>query len=258
MEIKKAGYNYRHPSKFVINRQHGSGDYLLLILKTEAYRMQNGERQTMPQNSVIIFQKGSPQIYGAVGEKYVNDWIHFDLAEEEEPAFAELEIPFDTVLPLRDIGELSGFVKKILSELHSRNIHSSASALRYFDLLLFKLSEKLHEQSPSKEHPLYNQFYKLRSAIQLEPQNDWSIDLICKRMMLSRSHIQHIYKSFFDTSILTDVQNGRIEHAKYLLSATDMTVTAISHACGYESDVHFMRLFKKVTGITPSEFRKRN
>lgn len=183
---------------------------------------------------------------------------HFEIENEEETAFSELRIPFDTILPIRETSELSAFVKNIFFEQHSQSIHKNHVIRRYFDLLLFEISERIHEKSKKQEHPLYKQFYRLRGDIRLAPQGDWNIDLICKKMMISRSHIQHLYKSFFSTSIVADVQSGRIEYAKYLLSATDMTVTAISHACGYENDVHFMRLFKKSTGITPSEYRKRN
>ena len=128
----------------------------------------------------------------------------------------------------------------------------------YFDLLLLKLSERIRIQAPEQEHPYYNQFCTLRNKIQLEPQKDWSIDAICEKMALSRSYIQHLYKLFFGTNIISDVQAGRMEHAKYLLTTTDMSVTIISESCGYKSDVHFMRIFKKSVGITPSEFRKRN
>lgn len=255
MEIVKAGYNYRHSSSFRINRPNGSGDYLLLIIRTEAFIVLCGERLTVPQNSAVIFKKGTPQFYGGVQDKFINDWIHFELGAEEEATFFTLGIPLDTVIPLYQTNELSGFVKSIVFERHSQNVHKQATIKHYFDLLLLKLSEKIHTRSANQVHPYYSQFYKLRSSIQLDPQSDWNIDDICKKMMLSRSYIQHLYKLFFGTTITSDVQSGRMEYAKYLLSATDMPITGISHACGYENDVHFMRIFKKTTGITPSAFR---
>ena len=54
---------------------------------------------------------------------------------------------------------------------------------------------------------------------------------------------------------MEDVLQRRIEYAKYLLSSTDFTIYSISTMCGYANDVHFMRLFKKATGTTPSEYR---
>jgi AraC family transcriptional regulator of arabinose operon len=258
MNIKRAGCSYRHPSGFTVNRPNGSGDHLLLIIKTEAFAVLEKKRQPVPPNSIVIFKKGTPQRYGANDSVYINDWIHFELDEGDERLFEKLGIPFDSILPLCDITELSGFVRSIFFERYSQNPHKNESMKRYFELLLIKLSERIQTQSSKKEHPYYIRFDTLRSEIRMSPQEDWSIDVICKKMMLSRSHVQHLYKMFFDTSISSDVQNSRMEHAKYLLSSTDMAVNAVSLSCGYDSDVHFMRLFKKSTGSTPTEYRRRS
>jgi AraC family transcriptional regulator of arabinose operon len=54
---------------------------------------------------------------------------------------------------------------------------------------------------------------------------------------------------------MTDVINSRIEHAKYLLTTTDISVKQIAQLCGYNNENHFMRQFKEITGITPTKFR---
>ena len=258
MRIVRTGYNFNHASNFCINRPNGSGDCLLLVIKTDAFIILNNEKKAVPPNSAIIFSKGTPQIYGAYHDIYINDWIHFDIDENEKNVFFELGIPFDTIFPLHETTEISSLIKKIVSERYSQNIHKEKSMKAYFDLLLLKFSEKIRVQAPEQEHPYYNQFCALRNKIYLEPQKDWSIDVICKKLTLSRSYVQHLYKMFFGTSIISDVQSGRIERAKYLLFATDMSVSVISESCGYANDVHFMRVFKKAVGTTPTEFRKRN
>ena len=60
----------------------------------------------------------------------------------------------------------------------------------------------------------------------------------------------------FGTTISDDIINSRVKYAKHLLFTTDITASAISRMCGYNSDVHFMRLFKKTTGITPPQYKK--
>ena len=54
-----------------------------------------------------------------------------------------------------------------------------------------------------------------------------------------------------------DVINARIEFAKVLIEETDLNITEISGRCGYESVIHFSRQFKKMTGVAPSEYRKK-
>lgn len=255
MRITNVGYNYRHPSNFCVNRPYGSGDNILLVIKTEAFIYLGGKKTTVPPNSAIIFKKGTAQIYGAVNNEYVNDWIHFDLEETDEKFITELGIPFDTVMPLYDSTALLGFIKNIFFELYSQNSHKESTIKRYFELILLKISENINQQNTEHEHPHYDTFCKLRDEIRLSPELPWSIDEIRKKTNLSRSYIQHLYKLFFNTSIISDVQSFRVEHAKYLLSTTDVTVLCVSQSCGYDNEVHFMRIFKKATGFTPTEFR---
>lgn len=255
MRITNVGYNYRHPSSFCINRPYGSGDYILLIIKTEAFVNFGGKRTIVQPNSAIVFKKGTPQLYGALNNEYVNDWIHFDIDELEEKFITDLGIPFDTIIPLYDINELLSFIKNIFFELYSQNLHKEATIKRYFELILIKLSEGISQQTTKHDHAYYDSFCNLRNEIRLAPQNRWTVDEISQKVNLSRSYVQHLYKLFFNTSIISDIQRYRMEHAKYLLSATDLTVSAVSQSCGYDNDVHFMRTFKKVTSMTPSEFR---
>jgi AraC family transcriptional regulator of arabinose operon len=128
--------------------------------------------------------------------------------------------------------------------------------LRYFDLILYKLSDKIHQTDHEKKSPLYHSLSVLRNEIRLAPQSKWTVDLIAQKMKMSRSYIQHLYKQFFGVSITEDIQSSRIEYAKYLLSLTNEKISSIAESCGYESDVHFMRIFKKATSMTPSEFRR--
>ena len=255
MKIVNAGYNYRHPSDFCINRPDGSGDYILLLIRTEAYVYFDGVRQDVPKNSAIVFKKGTPQHYGAVEAEYVNDWIHFELDEGEAGRIGELGVPFDRVLPLFDITELCGFIKCIFSERYSENAYKSDSMKSYFDLIFYKLAEGIYKTDPVLEHPYYSAFCALRGRIQTEPQLNWSVDGVGRELNLSRSYAQHLYKLFFGVSIVRDVQEYRMERAKHLLGETDASVSEIAAQCGYSTDVHFMRLFKKLTGLTPSEFR---
>ena len=255
MKIVKVGYEYRHPSDFVIDRPCGSGDYMLLIIRSESFATLNGERCLLPQNSVIIYEKGKQQLYGANGSEYVNDWLHFELEEGEEEFILSLGISFNTAYSLTDSAQLSSFIKNIFGEKYSDNARREESAIRYFELLCFKLSEKISERHPDREHPYYNAFLRLRNDIKLAPGKRWTIDEVSREINLSRSYLQHLYKRFFGIGIIADIRRCRIEFAEYLLAATDMTVSDISSSCGYENDVHFMRLFKEETGETPSSFR---
>lgn len=53
------------------------------------------------------------------------------------------------------------------------------------------------------------------------------------------------------------VQSLRIEEAKQILETTDLSIEAVAHEVGYEDPSSFSRLFRRKTGITPAQYRKR-
>ncbi|WP_242954295.1 helix-turn-helix domain-containing protein [Clostridium oryzae] len=57
---------------------------------------------------------------------------------------------------------------------------------------------------------------------------------------------------------MSDVIESRITYAKELLVESDLPIKEISSLCGYQTEVHFMRLLKKLTTLTPTEYRKLN
>jgi YesN/AraC family two-component response regulator len=49
----------------------------------------------------------------------------------------------------------------------------------------------------------------------------------------------------------------RIEQAKKLLNDNELSITDTGYAVGYSDLTHFERIFKKLTGATPSQYRRR-
>ncbi|MBO5316676.1 MAG: helix-turn-helix transcriptional regulator [Clostridia bacterium] len=258
MKIIKAGYNHKHSNNFVINRPVGSGDYVLIVIRSSAFFYLDGIKKHAEPNSVVIYKKGTPQIYGADGAIYINDWLHFELEQRDLEMFSNLGIPFDTILSIYDVTQISGFIKKAFYELCSENKYKDRATSLYLELILLKLSERLRLSEFKRENRYYDEFCSLRNDIYSKPDLDWNIDEISKKMNLSRSYVQHLYKEFFNESIIIDVVNSRIEYAKYLLTSTDMTIGNIASVCGYKNEVHFMRMFKQRVGSTPSKYRSAN
>ncbi len=51
---------------------------------------------------------------------------------------------------------------------------------------------------------------------------------------------------------------GRKLHSDISYRTTEMSVHALASFCGYENELHFMRQFKKQTGLSPSQYRAQN
>ena len=93
MRINNIGYNHRHDSDFFVLRPNGSGDNLLLLLKTPAVFVLNGEELHTEKGSFILFADGTPQNYRSDGGEFANDWFHFPFDEEEKRCLKRWRYP---------------------------------------------------------------------------------------------------------------------------------------------------------------------
>ena len=255
MKIARCGYNHIYPEDFNVYRPYGSGDYIFLLMRSPGFAVFNGQKLIAPANSVVLFNKGTLQWYGAYGQNYIHDWVHFEADENELKWISELGLKFDTILELSSGSELSSIIYQMFLEFHSSRKNADEEAHLLLRLLFLKLSDVYNATRETHYSPWYVELTNLRADILSKPQVDWKINDIAQNLSISPSDLHRLYKLYFNKTVKEDAKNAKLEHAKNLLSATNFTVSAISELCGYQNDVHFMRLFKENVGMTPTEYR---
>lgn len=79
---------------------------------------------------------------------------------------------------------------------------------------------------------------------------------LAERFFISKFYMTKIFKESFGTTINGYLISRRITRAKQLLRFTDMTVDEIGSVVGMCDANYFSRMFRKVEGISPREYRK--
>lgn len=82
------------------------------------------------------------------------------------------------------------------------------------------------------------------------------IPAIAEHLGYSPSRLRALVRERTGLSLGKYLESARIARAHQLIDMTDMNISEIAYACGYESPAAFSRLFRKHMGMTPREHRK--
>ncbi len=83
-----------------------------------------------------------------------------------------------------------------------------------------------------------------------------SLEQLAREVGRNPSHVARVFRLHFGMSIGQHVRQLRIEYAKNLLRDKRNSIADIALQCGFADQAHFSRCFQKVTGMTPSAFRR--
>jgi len=100
-----------------------------------------------------------------------------------------------------------------------------------------------------------DKIYKIMDYIQMNYKKDIGIQDIADYVGLSYSHVRKVFKDKIGKNIGDVINSLRMQEAKDLLVRTEISIKDLALILGYNSDQTFSRVFKKLEGITPGEYR---
>ena len=83
-----------------------------------------------------------------------------------------------------------------------------------------------------------------------------SLKELCNHFNMSESSLSHEFSNYSNKGVYEYILYKRIIRAKELLF-TDMNLTQIALECGFNDYSNFLRAFKKLSGCSPKEYKKR-
>lgn len=116
--------------------------------------------------------------------------------------------------------------------------------------------EMLDELSPTADTDI------ISPALKFLYEHYYLSDITNKRLAakcnISEVYFRRLFKERMGISPKQYILELRLRRAMALLTEGKQKICAIAADCGFESDAHFCRCFKKHSGLTPSEYRKKN
>jgi two-component system response regulator YesN len=156
---------------------------------------------------------------------------------------------------LKNQANVKAVDKSLINEFHEallmqNNVRDAFEAANKYvgKMLQQSIDDRKNESNrPIKEAQKYiNEHYA--SAVNLEE--------VSTLVGFNATYFSTLFKKETGMNFLEYVTIVRIKAAKQLLSDSKKSILYISHEVGYNDFKHFTKQFKKVTGLTPSEYRK--
>lgn len=100
-------------------------------------------------------------------------------------------------------------------------------------------------------------FNKMKKYIVDHIDQDISLPELADKFFYNPSYLSRLFKQRLNKSFSQFHTEIRIDYAKECLSNPNILVLDVSTKCGYKSYKHFVKIFKEMTRMTPTEYRKR-
>jgi AraC-like DNA-binding protein len=153
-----------------------------------------------------------------------------------------------------------------LLSLFEKIMHEFAHPVGYFhfrlNLLLGSIMEMIANdllEHYQKDTNLPISFITYRNLISLLNENytkELTKEWIEKELSRKYEYLCQVFKKNSGINISTYIQQLRIQRAKHLLLNSTRTMNDISTDIGYQDALYFSRIFKKVVGLSPSQYRQ--
>jgi len=254
--VLTGGNNARHPSTFFMSRPKGLSNYVLLIIKSHADFELNGITFIAKPGSAVLIDRNTPYQYHNPDGEYTDDWLHFECNDDE--VFRSSGVSFNEVFPLKNPAKFTLFIQQILWEKnYTPEKYRYENVDMLFHVLINNIILAYQERDTMRSYsPYYTKLQNVRLTLQAAPYEKYSPESFSEPLGISTSYFQHLYTTFFGISFQSDLINMRMEYAQNLIVTSNLTMEQIADICGYSSEVHFYRQFRKKSGMTPSDYRK--
>ena len=155
---------------------------------------------------------------------------------------------------LKEIGPV---FHNLQNEILKQELGFSTRVNQLLDELFILITRQLTRQNNShRDFP--QTFLKLEETLRKNLSHQWTVEEMAALVGLGTTAFNEKVKNFTGFSPLNYLINIRISEAIKLLKRPDVNVTSIALETGFYSSQHFSTTFKKLTGYTPSQFRKNN
>lgn len=239
-------------------RPNGTPEHILIFCRAgQGWFEIDGRHEVIEPGDVLLIPLGVPHTYGAIAHNpWSIHWIHFVgvigdyYAYQRQNETYKFRVDSDDCEVLEMLFNMcrGAFVANFV--LHriiyaSQTLHHLLAHFMFNNRAFSPLLRTSHCRSI--EDTLTYLHENVHAKLTLDQMADYA--------GLSRSHFVRLFKEQTQYSPMNYFIRLKMQHACMLLTLSNKTIKAISYDVGYENPYYFSRLFKRIIGMSPLDYR---
>jgi len=157
--------------------------------------------------------------------------------------------------------ELLELGMKIYDGLYTwaKHLHQQKHTQAPVEHLLLEVYHKYLKQGSSKKVPEWTKELKGMIQDQLDTNMSLSLQQVSDELEINPAYLSREFSKYFENLSFGEyIRKMRIEKAILLMETPTYSLTEIAYLTGFSDQSHFNRIFKKITGLNPSAYKKNN
>lgn len=247
-------------------------DYeLFVITEGKLYLQYRGHRYSLKKGESLILAPFPPPDNRRIGFRPSSCsfyWMHFSCPEETSSLNIngslqqqgsslnreKLLIPSSFMLPKM---ERAAILLRQLQDAVRDGYHQVV--LNYLaTAVLCELHQQFEGQlshAPREEKKKNQLYHDIVDYVSQNVHKNITVTCIAQEFGYNEKYLSHMFGQISGITLKRFILQSKINEANFLLSDTNMQVTEISESLGFSDCHNFMKCYKKITGLTPTEYR---
>jgi AraC-like DNA-binding protein len=235
-----------HDDNLMIYCTEGAGQF---TVGSTTHQINSGDLLLLPSGVAHAYQADANNPWSIY-------WTHFSGAKSLE--FIEYIKTTQQSLTIR-VGVNSRLISNFDMLLESLQSSINISSFIHASNMLRQILTHIPLLRPlAKAQQMAHQFdlERVHAMMQSNLHNSLDLDTIAASINLSKFHFIKKYKELTNTTPINYFIHLKIERACHLLDISNKPIKEISFNLGYEDTYYFSRIFKKVMGLSPTQYRQ--
>jgi AraC family transcriptional regulator len=240
---------YSHGPFYSMPRHTHSDAYFSVILRgayTETTRFKTREGRA---STVIFHPAGETHGFRVHGEELM--CLTVTLGKNWAERVRSLSRPFDVGATFRG-GRIFQLGTRLFREL---NKEDPASSIAIEGLVLEIIADASRQIEPTSRRPIPRWLSQAKESLHEEFMDPPKLEDLARRSGVHTVHLSRAFRSHFGCTVGDYIRQLRVEHARMQMATTETPLVDIAADAGFSDQAHFTRIFKRMTGMTPGQFR---